>query len=188
MNREQLAHAIRTACVLSQKASVIIIGSQSILGSFDEDELPREATESREVDVLPMGEDLEETRRLADEIEGVAGELSSFDELHRFHLDGVDDTTATLPAGWRDRLVRVQNEGTVNIVTGERYLGLCLEPHDLCVAKLCAMREKDVRFVKALIDAGIVDPRVIAERLARVEEQHAQASEVARAWLGAFLS
>ena len=97
--------------------------------------------------------------RLADEIEGVAGELSPFDQLHRFHLDGVDETTATLPKGWRDRLVPVQNRGTVNIVTGERYLGLCLEPHDLCVAKLCALRAKDRRFVAALLDAAWSTPR-----------------------------
>ncbi|HQD22703.1 MAG TPA: hypothetical protein PKY27_10655 [Arachnia sp.] len=157
--RAQLAHAIRTACQLSLKDSVIIIGSQSILGTYSEDELPPEATESREIDVLPMGADATETVRLADEIEGVAGELSPFDQLHRFHLDGVDETTATLPKGWRDRLVPVQNRGTVNIVTGERYLGLCLEPHDLCVAKLCALRAKDRRFVAALLDAAWSTPR-----------------------------
>lgn len=47
MNRNQLAHAIRTACQVIAQPEVIIVGSQSILGSFDERDLPIEATMSR---------------------------------------------------------------------------------------------------------------------------------------------
>jgi hypothetical protein len=47
-----------------------------------------------------------------------AGELSPFEELHGFSIDGVDLETSALPAGW------------------------CLDKEDLCVAKLCAFREK----------------------------------------------
>jgi hypothetical protein len=50
-----------------------------------------------------------ETARLADLIEGVAGEFSPFEELHGFGIDGVDLSTSALPTGWRGRLVKVQN-------------------------------------------------------------------------------
>jgi hypothetical protein len=67
---------------------------------------------SIEVDILPMAETNDETARLADLIEGVAGEFSPFEELHGFSIDGVDLETAVLPDGWRDRLVKVQNANT----------------------------------------------------------------------------
>lgn len=42
MRRDQLEHAIRTACQIIGHPAVIIVGSQAILGSFGEDELPVE--------------------------------------------------------------------------------------------------------------------------------------------------
>ena len=39
MLREQFYHAVRVACRLSGQNEVIVVGSQSILGSFDEEEL-----------------------------------------------------------------------------------------------------------------------------------------------------
>ena len=56
MRRDQLEHAIRTACQIIGHPAVIIVGSQAILGSFGEDELPVEATMSVEVDVLPISD------------------------------------------------------------------------------------------------------------------------------------
>lgn len=108
MRRDQLEHAIRTACQIIGHPAVIIVGSQAILGSFGEDELPVEATMSVEVDVLPISDNNTVTAELADLIEAVAGEWSPFEEQHGFSIDGVDLDTAVLPAGWRDRLVRVQ--------------------------------------------------------------------------------
>lgn len=104
MRREQLEHAIRTACQVIGGTEVIVVGSQAILGTFREDVLPAEATMSIEVDILPIADDNEKTARLADLIEGVAGEFSSFEELHGFSIDGVDLETSILPEGWRDRL------------------------------------------------------------------------------------
>jgi hypothetical protein len=111
MRRDQLEHAIRTACQIIGRSEVIVIGSQAILGSFVEDELPTEATMSVEIDILPLA-DSDETARLADLIEGVAGEWSLFEAQHGFSIDGVDEQTAVLPDGWRDRLVKVQNANT----------------------------------------------------------------------------
>ena len=120
MRRDQLEHAIRTAGQVIKAPEVIVVGSQSILGTYREEELPAAATMSVEVDVLPIAETNEEIARLADLIEGVAGELSSFEQLHGYSIDGVDLETC-----W------------------------CLDKEDLCVAKLCALREKDQNFVTA---------------------------------------
>lgn len=178
MNRQQLHHAIRAACAIAGIDRVIVVGSQSILGSFDIDELPPVTHLSAEVDVMPDVNDLDLMAKLSDLIEGVAGELSPFEELHGFALDGVDLTTSVLPLGWRDRLVVVSNESTKDPVTGKQYAGLCLDPADLCVAKLCAGREKDRAFVAALFQARLVDRDLVWSRLGQMSDEHAEVAAV----------
>jgi hypothetical protein len=134
---------------------VIVVGSQSILGPFREDQLPADATMSVEIDILPMSDDYFETERLADLIEGVAGEFSPFEEFHGFSIDSVDLSTSALPTGWRGRLVKVQNANTAAPDGEPQYTGWCLDKEDLCVAKLCAFREKDQNFIAALLRSAL---------------------------------
>jgi hypothetical protein len=183
MRRDQLEHAIRTACQIAGLTEVIIVGSQAILGTYTEDQLPFYATRSVEIDVLPIADNTGEIARLADEIEGAAGEFSPFEQLHGFSIDAVDLQTSALPDGWRDRLVKVQNENTAAPSGEPQFIGWCLDKEDLCVAKLCALREKDRNFVDALITEDLVDPQVIATRLVTVPERYRRASQRAAAWL-----
>jgi len=176
MRRDQLEHGIRAATDVLREASVIIIGSQSVLGSVDDEDLPPQAMWSMEIDVLPL-DDPDESK--ADTVDGAIGEGSMFHETHGFYVQGVGQRTATLPDGWRDRLIPVSNANT-----GGRE-GLCLERHDLCVAKLVAGREKDYEFCAALITGAIVDPSVIAERLAATVLATVDRSRIS-AWLGRF--
>jgi hypothetical protein len=152
VKRSDLEHIIRAAGEVLHEAEVIIVGSQSILASFSEDELPTEAARSLEADVLPLDDP---HGGKADRIEGALGEFSPFDEQFGIYADGVSDETSVLPTGWRDRLIPYNNTNT-NGVTG-----WCLERHDLCVAKLAADRSKDREFVGSLLRAGIVDPERI---------------------------
>lgn len=112
MRRSQLEHAIRTACQIIEAPEVVVVGSQAILGTYSEEDLPTEATMSMEVDVLPIADDEDEVIRLGDLIEEVAGELSIFESAHGFSIDGVDMSTSAHAEGWRDRLVKVQNANT----------------------------------------------------------------------------
>jgi hypothetical protein len=176
MRRDQLEQAIRTACQIIGAREVIVVGSQSILGTFTEEQLPAAATMSIEVDILPIADDNPETARLADLIEGVAGELSAFEQLHGFSLDGVDLETCVLPTGWRERLVKVQNANTAAPSGEPQFTGWCLDKEDLCVAKLCAFREKDQNFVAALLQAELIDITTITQRLSLVDERHHQAA------------
>lgn len=138
---------------------------------------------SIEVDILPIADSNAETARLADLIEGVAGEFSPFEELHGFSIDGVDLDTAVLSDGWRDRLVKVQNANTAAPAGSPRFTGWCLDKEDLCVAKLIACREKDLNFVAALLDARLVEAEGVIRRLEAVAEGHKRASERAHSWL-----
>ena len=84
-------------------------------------------------------------------------------------------STSILPDGWRTRL------RTWNLASSEPARPLFLEPHDLCVAKLLAGREKDYEFVGALITEAMVQPTIIEQRLGMVAtETHEVAIERAR--------
>lgn len=181
MRRDQLEHAIRAATHILTADAVIIVGSQAILGSYSEDELPERATASVEVDVLPLNDD--DASTLATLLDGAIGELSAFHDTHSFYVQGVDRRTATLPRNWDLRLVEVRSEATSG------RAGYCLDPYDLCAAKLVANRPKDHEYVAALIAASLVDPAGIVERLAMVEPtgpEDAAGLAAASRWLAQF--
>lgn len=156
MRRDELEHLIRATTAILGVDEVIIIGSQAILGSFTEDELPAEAIMSVEADVVPLDD---EDGSKAELLTGSIGEGSLFDESFAVHADGVSTSTAVLPEGWGERLVPLVNANTSGAT------GWCLEPHDLVVAKLVAGREKDIVYIRALVGQGIVDPALVVERL-----------------------
>lgn len=84
-----------------------------------------------------------------------------FHETFGYYAQGVGPETAICPAGWEERLVPVRNENT-------RFAtGLCLETHDLIVSKCVAGRDKDVAFLCAAAQAGLVVESTLLERLAR---------------------
>jgi hypothetical protein len=160
VNREQLEHVLRAASQTAGDRDVLVIGSQSILGAFPDGQLPPPATASMEVDVA-FFEDPED--RKADQVDGAIGELSPFHETFGYYAQGVSVSTAVLPQGWRDRLIRVD---TANSAPGRGHL---LEPHDCVVSKLVAGREKDHAFADALIRSRLIDPQVIATRIETVD-------------------
>jgi|SRR5271169_4388965 len=84
MRRDQLEHAIGAACQITGQPEVIAVGSQAILGTYPDYELPFAATRSLEVDILPITDDNNQTIELADLIFAVAGELSQFQQTDGF--------------------------------------------------------------------------------------------------------
>lgn len=161
MRRDQLALAIAEATAITRQASVIVIGSQSILGSWSERDLPASVTLSNEVDIVPLSDDDRNSLEFA--LNARIGEDSEFHDQHDFYVEGVGRDTATLPRGWDERLVEFPG------IVGSGATGLCLDPHDLCIAKLVANRDKDRSFLGALVRAGLISPDVLFDRLALTE-------------------
>jgi len=153
MKREQLEHLIRAAAAIVNQPDVVVIGSQAILGQFSS--APAELLVSVEADVFPRHHP-----ELSIQIDGAIGELSPFHQTFGYYAHGVDETTATIPPGWENRLVPLSNANTGGAT------GWCLEVHDLAVSKLVAGREKDVAFVAALLRHNMVDR---AELILRVK-------------------
>lgn len=160
MKRTEFEHAIRAAGGVLGVNDLLVIGSQalhaSVSGSFPEDVTP-----SVEVDIA-VRDDPE--GRLADLLDGSIGEGSMFHATFGYYVQGVVETTAVLPAGWRERLVRFEARSTNGIVAW------CLDPHDLWISKAIAGRPKDVDFCRAMLDAGVVRSDMLRERLGGVSD------------------
>jgi hypothetical protein len=152
VTRQQLEHIIRAAAGTVDVRDIVVIGSQAILGTYPD--APGELTESMEADVFPK--DAPERSIV---IDGAIGEESLFHQTFGYYAHGVDETTAILPDGWHDRLVRVELAATMGAV------GWCLEVHDLAVSKLAAGREKDLNFVGAMLRTNLASADTIRRRL-----------------------
>lgn len=95
MTRSQLEHVIRVAGMISDDDDIVVIGSQSILGSFPD--APAELLVSREADVYPRT-----YPERAELIDGSIGEGSPFEQEFGYYAHGVGPETAVLPEGWKE--------------------------------------------------------------------------------------
>ena len=153
MRRSDLEHLIRAAGRIAGERELVVIGSQAVLGQFPD--APVALLLSMEVDLYPLAHP-----ELADKVDGAIGEGSVFHQTYGYYAQGVGPETATLPGGWRRRLVRVDNPNT------NGYAGLCLEVHDLAISKYVAGREKDREFTRELARHGMTDRKTLLKRLA----------------------
>jgi len=156
MTRPQLEHIIRAAAGNADVRDIVVIGSQSILGTCPD--APAELLVSMEADVFPRDAP---DRSIV--IDGAIGELSLFHETFGYYAHGVDESTAVLPEGWKARLVMLENENTRGAV------GWCLELHDLAVSKLAAGRGKDLAFVQAMLLHRLIETSTVRERLEQTD-------------------
>ena len=152
MKRPQLEHIIRAAAGITGATEIVIIGSQAVLRQFPDS--PADLLVSIEADVFTFRDYAD-----ADLIEGSIGEGSPFHQTFGYYAHGVAEESTVLPAGWKERLIPVRNANTGN------GCGLCLEVHDLAVAKLAAGREKDASFVTGLLQHKLADTSLIESRL-----------------------
>jgi uncharacterized nucleotidyltransferase DUF6036 len=173
MTREQLAHVLRAVSRIAEDPDVLVIGSQSILGSYSEDELPPEATGSMEVDTAFF---IDPDQAKSDLVDAMIGELSQFHNEFGYYPQGVSVTTGVFPAGWIDRLVTYQTPSTA---PGR---GLCLEPHDCVLAKLVRFEEKDQDFAAALVREGLIDLDILADRVETVPAHPAVVERIGK-WI-----
>ena len=133
---------LRAAGRITGERQFIIIGSQSLHGKYPD--VADEILTSFEVDLI-ASKNTDRTEWL-----NVIGVDSPFHQNFGYYADPVDPTSAILPRGWKGRLVSLPPGET------EGVKGLCLEPHDLAIAKYAAAREKDLIFTRELARRGIV--------------------------------
>lgn len=172
MTRDQLEHIVRAASRIIDGSELLVIGSQSVLGTWDETRLPTRALRSIEADVAPLDGD----EAKSDRIDGAIGEGSQFHETFGIYAQGVSLKTAVLPRGWRDRLVTLETAAT------RPGRGLCLEPHDCVISKMVAGRQKDYDFGAAMVSSALLDLEILAERIELLDVSEREKGHI-RSWL-----
>lgn len=142
MKKQQVDHVLRAAGRITGEKQFVISGSQSLHGKHPD--VADEIVLSFEVDLIALKNP--DQTELLNEI-GVA---SPFHQSFGHYADPVDPSTSILPRGWKGRLVNLAPGDT------EGVKGLCLEPHDLAIAKYVARPDKDIAFTRELARRGIV--------------------------------
>src|ERR1700733_5803866 len=102
MKKQQVDQVLRAAGRITGEKQFIIIGSQALHGKHPD--LADDIVRSAEVDLI--------AKRDASRAEwlNVIGQDSEFHEHFGYYADPVDETTATLPKGWKGRLVNLPSE------------------------------------------------------------------------------
>jgi hypothetical protein len=142
MTKQQLDHVLRAAGRITGSRQFVIVGSQSLHGKFPD--LADQIVRSAEADLIASG-DASRTEWL-----NVIGQDSPFHREFGYYADPVEEGTAILPRGWKGRLVNLPSGDTDGV------RGLCLEPHDLVIAKYVARRDKDLTFNRELCRRKLV--------------------------------
>lgn len=169
MRREQFEHTVAAAAQVSGEREIVVIGSQAILGNFPEP--PETMLFSIEADVYPLNDPDK-----ANEIDGSLGDGSQFHRTFGYYAHGVSPKTAVAPAGWEDRLIRVEIPARPGQTIGA--VALCLEVHDLVLAKCVAGRERDREFASDALAADLVQAKELFRRSGDLPEPPADRAYV----------
>lgn len=155
MRREDFDHVIRAAADVVDLDVIVVIGSQAIHGEVDE--LPHTLIQSMEVDVFPRDDPERGTL-----IDGALGDGSVFQDTNGYYAHAVGPETPMAPAGWMDRLVRRDVPARVGT---RRPVALCMERHDMVLAKLARGLARDVDYAESALRAGLLDASILLSRV-----------------------
>ena len=156
MQREDLFHVVAAAAQIVGEREFVVVGSQAILGSHAD--APETLLRSQEVDIYPRG-----APDKAIDIEGALGDGSHFQQTYGYYAHAVGPETAKAPRGWEQRLVVLEIPPRSPSQIGA--IALCLEPHDLVLAKLAANRQRDWEFAKDALKAQLVERGILRARV-----------------------
>ena len=167
VNVDKAFKLFRAAKERCKHADYVVIGSNSVLAYATSGEnIPDDMTRSIDFDAYP----LDDPGRVSDLIKDL-GEDSPFHRSEGIYLDAVSPATATLPEGWRERLVKVERDG-VRL--------WCLEPNDAAVSKYARGEPRDLRWIRAGIAASLISLPTVRLRLRQTS--FSDDAERERAW------
>ena len=177
MRREDLRRLFARARDLCGETDYVVMGSLAVLGHAGE--VPPRMTASLDVDAF--------TKRDPGRIFDLAlalGPGSPFEAEFGYYLDPISPRVATLPAGWPDRLTRIELEPDL--------AAWFLEPNDAAVSKYARMEPRDREWIRPGLRAGVLSLAILDARFAgthfldaRESARARQALEEDRRWLRA---
>ena len=152
MKREDLRLLFARARELCGERDYVVFGSLTVLGHAGE--LPPRMAASVDVDAFGKSD----PARIF-ELARALGQGSPFEVEHGYYLDPISPRLATLPAGWEERLVRIELEPDL--------AAWFLEPNDAAVSKYARMEPRDREWIRPGLQAGILSLPIIDARFAQ---------------------
>lgn len=143
MNIEQLDRLFSAVSRKHPIKTFVVMGSLTVLGLVNQRKIPDGMIVSVEVDAYPES-DPDRAFEIADDF----GLGSEFEQEHGYYFDAVSPALPTFPDDWEQRLIPYMLP-----------CGTCLkfvEPHDAAIAKYARGAPKDLQWIRAGIDAGIL--------------------------------
>jgi hypothetical protein len=152
VNRAHLFTLFEQAHRLTGHRDFVVIGSLSILGTDDEDDIPAEMSMSIDIDCYTKAD----PGRIND-VRTALGEGSDFHRAHGYYLDPVSPSLPSLPDGWEDRMSFIEQDG---------LRVWFLDPDDAAVSKYARSQANDRRWIRAGLLSGHVSLPKVRSRLA----------------------
>lgn len=171
MRRADFEHVVGAAANITRLDEFVVVGSQAILGSFAD--VPESMLRSLDADLYPL-----RAPAAADDIDWALGDGSQFQLTFGYYAHGVGPETAKAPADWQSRLVR--HEIPPRPGSKRSPVALCLEPHDLVLAKCVAGREKDWDYAREALKAGLVRLEMLLNRVVMLPVDARMREEIKR--------
>lgn len=150
MNLNALFALLDEARRLSGHADFIVIGSLSILGLAEHFDVPAGMTMSNDLDCYTR----DDPPRIFDVLDAL-GENSPYHLQSGYYLNAVGPKLASLPSGWEQRLIKVERDG---------LRAWFLEPNDAALSKYVRGEPRDLRWIRAGIEAGVVSLPMVRSR------------------------
>ena len=152
MTKAEFEDLLRRAGKIAKERDFFLIGSQSMRGVCPN--IPRDFPKTMEADLYPRMRP-QAWSLLREQL----GNRSKFFKQHGYYLDCTDPGLATLPDGWTERLIPFRTSRTGGVTAW------CLEPNDLFASKLAAWREKDQKFLRAMLRHKLARPEIVLSRI-----------------------
>ena len=142
MNVDTLIQLLMAAHQLCGHRDYVVVGSVSVLGMAQVEAIPLDMTLSIDADCYTLAD----PQQVFD-LSAPLGEGSPYHHAHGVYLDPVSPLLPTLPQGWEARLIPISRPP----VTPH-----CLEPNDAAISKLARGEPRDLRWVRAGLQANLI--------------------------------
>lgn len=136
---------------LTNHSEFVVVGSLSILGIVQGNNVPARMLMSIDVDCYTRAD----PGRIF-ELKDALGEGSAFEAANGYYLDPVSPNLPVLPDQWEARLIP---RGL-----GDGVLIFFLEPNDAAVSKYARGEPRDREWIRAGLEAGILSAPIIESR------------------------
>lgn len=138
---------------LTKHQDLVVIGSNAVLGLAEHSVIPPEMAMSTDID----GYLKNDPERTSDLIKAL-GEDSAFHQDVGVFLDPVRPSLPTLPDGWEHRMLLVERDG---------FRAWFIDPDDAAIAKYARGEERDTRWIRAGLKAGLVSMAKVQARVGK---------------------